>query len=596
MKLLLVALALSSQIAFADGGVANGNAAPATQCDPSPGLDKDGMPLCPASVINDSAWQIWKCAYSQAKAWHTPTAAETAASKALVKAWVADRASGPSPELAAQMIAAAKVMGAEICRDKEGADSYLVVNAAPGVSDYSGGNLMLRETAASKVVIVAPHSDSDGYWSSAPYSMNAGSKALAFIGNGHRRGSVAQGETSDFVHHLPNLAYTTAEDIFQAYHGRYLLHLHGDTATTKALMRPQDNSAYTKAFMAAVEKETKVSSWAGLNAGFTTDGLPFQAQVKAEISAGVWHNTPSMARIVVELEKSSFLWDSGSPAVALAEVLPTLTPDQVIPMPPQKPHSGTPKLTCVSIKYSDGRQLTTEAKCLANAQMVSDFYDHNSRGKLKFEAKAGQVSAPYPSTASGEGNDMALIKKAFPSDYWILPRVCSTASHAGSKIAWICGQLIYDSSHEVGHLISLEHAGSYLTPDGSYNEYGDHESVMSRYNSNLLTAPQYYWEGWTPPSEVALFTGKTTEYMLKKVNDFSGPGLSTVAVPHEVMGDERDGFISFSNGIEFHLANPGGGSALVQRGITDYKDPSGLEIKLISKTPSAITFSVSITH
>lgn len=595
MRLVLALLAMLSLPALADGG---GDAPPATKCDPSPGLDTDGMPLCPQSVLDDSAWQLWKCSYGQVKVWHPPTKAEDAASQSLVRAWASERASGQSAALATEMLLAAKAMSAEICRAKTVTDSYLVVNVAPGIKDYAGGNLLLREVKASRVIMVLPHSDSDGYYSAGPQGFK-GSKSLAYIGNGHKRGNVVQKEDSDFVHHLPNLAYDTAEDIFQAYKGSYLFHLHGDgTTKPKGLMRPQDGSAYSKAFMAAVEAATKVTEWDALNAGFTTDNLPFHSQVKSELPASIYQNQDqSIARIVSDLEKSSFLWESFAPSEDLVPaVAPSPSPSPKPYVAPQDPHAGTPKLTCVSIKYSDGKQLTTEAKCLTNAQMVSEFYARNSRGKLVPVAKTGVVTAPYPSTASNEGNDMALIKAKFPSDYWILPRFCSTASHAGSKIAWICGQLIWDSSHEFGHLISLQHSGTYLTPDGSYNQYGDHESVMGSHQSNLLTAPQYYWEGWTPALEVETYQGGAPkQYTLKKVNDFSGKGLATVIIPHTVMGDERDGFLSFSNGVEFHLANPGGGSALVQRGITDYKDPSGLEVKLVTKTDTTATVSVSAT-
>lgn len=567
-KLLLVLMVFVSSIAEA-------------QCPAPSGADPDGMLRCPDVVAQDSAWRVWSCAYEQVKSWHPPSGAERAALKDFLGAWKLERSAGLAPATAKIMLASAQVMGAQVCRVHQdlpdGPDSFLVVYAAAGEKGYSGPNLLLRELDnVSKVAMILPHSDSDGYFQAGPIGFQK-THAFAYVGNGHHR---TQGDgVGDFVHHTPNLAYDAAVQIGALYKGSSWFHVHGDQASTKGLYRPMDGAKIVKAWQEAVIAETRVTSFGALNAGFTVDGnLSTNSYVKSELPAVIYLKQPqSLARIFTHIEKDPFFWDP-KPLVEEEEFKAA-----------DKPVTGKKTLTCVSITYSDGRHMSDKAKCRANAQMVSAFYDHNSRGLFHLQPFAQEIKAPYSSGDSNEGRDMQLIKSHFPSDYYILPRICQTSSHAGSKIAWICGSLIWDSAHEVGHLFGLAHAG---VPG---DQYGDRESVMGNHQSNLLTAPQYDHQGWTPQTEIAVYSSGVSEYTLKKINDFGASGLSTVIIPKERTGSDRDGYVSFSQGLEYH-GGGGGGSTLMGKTQTEYKDENGVDLKVISKDESKIKFTVEVSH
>lgn len=547
--------------------------------------DTDGMPFCPPVVANQSAFAVYRCALADAKSFHKTTPAEKASTKDLIAGFKAD--SVP------QILGAADKLGLQACRVKSADDSYLLVYTKPGVKDYSGAFYMFREKGASKVIIVSPHDDSDETFQDTKIGL-AKSKAMMTISNGHRR-SNGDG-LGDFVHDPcgENLGCIGTGFVGDMWPGSVWLHVHGMVNPKVVLYRGR-SPVFNRAYEKAIKDNTNIDTLnPNFNADFSIDKVVnTDFYIKTEIPVRIHKANPLViAKIVTEIETNDWAWPGSKQAFVHPQSSPAPAAKPISWDGPLKdPHSGTPSLTCVVMTYSDGFHQTDPAKCLENAKMVANFYDRNSRGLLKFQPVTKSVKAPYPVAQATIGKDLGVMKSQVKSNYYILAHKRYDAkdeSHAGSKTAFIMGSLIWDSSHEVGHLIGLGHAGKYHD-DGTYGKYDDHYescSVMSDQQCNLLTSPQYFHEGWVPVDEALVYDPGVKEYTLKRLNAFSAKGVMMVLVNPIFIGNGRAGFISYVDGckqgcIAYHLSD-GGGSARVATFGDDYLDPNGLHIHVTS--------------
>ncbi len=286
--------------------------------------DTDGMPFCPAVVTETSAFAVFRCALEQARSFHTIKNGEKGSMRQLLTAWKANR-SGITAANTASLLAAADNLDLQACRVKQKDDSYLLVYTKKGVSNYSGPLMMLRETKASKFVIISPHDDSDGTHTDTKKAF-AYSSALAMISNGHKRGNVtanaehcgSERQEGDMVHQPEGCNFGTAT-IFALTSmfnepgemGTIMLHIHGMKNPDHVLYRDRDNKTLSAAWESAVVKATNIKpdAFNALNADFSIDPVK-GAMLKTEMPARIHTNGDMMAlaRIVNNLETHSFAW------------------------------------------------------------------------------------------------------------------------------------------------------------------------------------------------------------------------------------------------------------------------------------------------
>jgi hypothetical protein len=186
----------------------------------------------------------------------------------------------------------------------------------------------------------------------------------------------------------------------------------------------------------------------------------------------------------------------------------------------------------------------------------------------------------------------SMVKAAHKADMYVVPQEC-TGPHAGGGFAHVKSAQAMTATHEVGHLVKLQHTGLYTYPNGKpqLKGYGDTNSIMSNRSSRFLTAPQYYYQGWLNKDEYELYSPSVKEYELKRITKLNDKGLATVIVPPHVSGGAY-AFLSVigcknntsETCVSLHLPTYGGGwggSLLVAEFANEYHDThfTGLYVK-----------------
>lgn len=287
---------------------------PCPQLDPSK-KDPDGMLQCP-DLSDKSAWAVYRCAIEQATSFHEPSKAEMLSMDKLLTGWADSNVS--------QMIEAASDLSLQSCRVsqlKDGSpDSYLLFYTKPGVKNYSGPFLMLREANYSKVLVIGPHDDTD----STAYDTKAATaqtSAMGTISNGHRRRNVRHGanpgRNDDFVHSdgpTHNLGTYAVEKFCQIKPSSVVLHVHGMADHTKVLDRSR-SPVFQAAFEKAVKEHTSLKEFDRLNAYFSIDPLVnTNWYLKTEIPVRVHNNNArALALIVKDIEE--YPWAQNGPVI-----------------------------------------------------------------------------------------------------------------------------------------------------------------------------------------------------------------------------------------------------------------------------------------
>ncbi len=135
----------------------------------------DGIPMCPNEIRTVSVWSVLQYAYgksTQLKVVKNVDISNLAALFDQLQAHVdtsrtiPDFATNPVAKNASMILAKADSVGLQVCRsvDVSKNDSFLLFYTKPGVIDNTGGFFGIREVKSSRIVVLLPHDDSDGYF------------------------------------------------------------------------------------------------------------------------------------------------------------------------------------------------------------------------------------------------------------------------------------------------------------------------------------------------------------------------------------------------------------------------------------------------
>ncbi len=579
--------------------------------------DTDGMAFCPSVVTETSAYGVFRCALEEARSWHALKKDERGTMVDLLQAWKANR-SGITKEHTAALLAAADNLKLQACRVRDKEDSYVLVYTKPKVSDYSGPLLMLRETKASKFVIISPHDDSDGTFADTKKAFQH-SSALAMISNGHKRGNVTanaehcgnERQSGDMVHQPEGCNLGTAT-IFALTNmmngdgemGTIMLHIHGMSNPKSVIYRDRDNKQLSAAWEKAVKASTNIENFGPLNADFSIDPVK-GAMLKTEIPARIHTNGEMMAlaRIVNNLEGNPWAWpeekkaaledetQSGDELAALDE--DDFENDKDVPAPaaspgpwtpPKKIRTGKQDLICVAIQYTSGPS-AEEGRCLQLAHNVADFWDRQSVGKMKLIPKAISYAFDGPAGGPSAAKVHDIMRKKYPDALFLVPNLWyHGSSHAGQRVAVLTGYS--NADHETGHLLGLGHCGAYK-PDGTFDQYGGGGCIMSKFFGNAFLAPsQYIYLGWYDQTQYAVqTTTETKQYEIRAISALKSPGLGAIAIAPDLLGGGRAGYIGWPPNCQndpclaFYYATGGGSQRVKIFGKEFFDEKTGLRIK-----------------
>lgn len=263
----------------------------------------------------------------------------------------------------------------------------------------------------------------------------------------------------------------------------------------------------------------------------------------------------------------------------------------------------------ISMKWLDQERHQNDGDCKGMAASIRKFYLNNSRGLLSLQPKfTGVIEVPFNASKKNVNQAENFVKdKVKNVDYYcIVNNGVKGFSNAGGNTMHVSGADTV-ACHEFGHVlpIKLGHAGQYEMKNGKMDldHTGERQSVMGRFASHLLTAPQYYALGWLLETEVAEFEyvkGKKQFFKLKRIGALDKEtGLAAVRV--KLPNNERDAFLSFpkcTNGdscIALHLSTKGG-SQLVHLFGKDYFDDyfTGLYIEKIGGLDEEGNMTISV--
>lgn len=253
-------------------------------------------------------------------------------------------------------------------------------------------------------------------------------------------------------------------------------------------------------------------------------------------------------------------------------------------------------LQVTSIKWKDQKRFVDKGECHRIAVAVKNFYEKNSRSLIKFIIDYKVIKVDLNSSKHNLKEAERICKQGISDDtiHLIINNFERFTSHTTGNICHLRNGLIQTACHETGHVLDLGHSGSYMKT-GRLDLYGDPQSVMGRFSSKWLNAPQLYYKGWLPEKEVIYYNGIDNTFTLKKINNFDQEGCSIVVIKRE----GRYICISYpSNGnnvLSLHLFNKGS-SQLVRTFGKEFTDNRFTKLKITktnyNKEKNTITFKI----
>lgn len=209
----------------------------------------DNIPKCPSEVRSVSVWSVLRCAYNQAKTLKNVTPQDKSNLKSLfgaiqahvnVSRNIGNFATSPFASNSDVLLAASDALGLQVCRSVDTAkkDSFLLFYTKPGVKDNTGAFFGVRETKASRIVILLPHDDSDGYAATGKQGFSE-SNAFGFMSNANDRKPFG-GRANDWSHETGNWGFSFFQEfnrlaVNEIGNKPFFINMHGMADTSRFL-------------------------------------------------------------------------------------------------------------------------------------------------------------------------------------------------------------------------------------------------------------------------------------------------------------------------------------------------------------------------
>ena len=279
------------------------------------------------------------------------------------------------------------------------------------------------------------------------------------------------------------------------------------------------------------------------------------------------------------------------------------------------PTTGPKKLLVASLKFTNETSFTySKEQITVLASGIKNFYNASSRGLIQVTDEVFLVDVPIVGNATSVLDQGApYVKIKYPGrDMYIIvsPFVHGDHSWPAQGYAYVFSCLITTGNHETGHILKLQHSDTWSqASNGTWTleKMQDGLSVMSRFSSNGLASPQYYFLGWFPLNEIVNVVSLPATITLKRINNFTGLGNSVVIVDEKLTKNQKQLFISFPQETKFFGAKPCvvlhltygspyiSGSEKIKTFTQGYYDEqfTGLNIEIASSTSSTVTVNIT---
>jgi hypothetical protein len=283
--------------------------------------------MCPDEVRSISVWNVLRCSYNQSKTLKDVRAEDKSNLKRLFNAIqahvnrsreIANFADNPYANNSETIINKSDVLGLQVCRSTDSSknDSFLLFYTKPGVVDNTGAFFGVRESKSSRIVILLPHDDSDGYGATGKQGFSE-SKAFGFMSNSNSRKPFG-GRANDWSHETSNWGFSFFQEfnrlsVNEIGNKPFFINMHGMADTSRFLSyagprRPLSLEAFNTAVSEVypgLERKTFAVHYAVRSA------IPCSSDryIQTEIPAARHRHGKSVLNIVRKLEMDS----SGSP-------------------------------------------------------------------------------------------------------------------------------------------------------------------------------------------------------------------------------------------------------------------------------------------
>lgn len=238
-------MALANEI---DSGLRSNQSTPCPQIDPDQRFS-DNIAMCPNEVRRNSVWSVLRCSYNQSTTLKNVRSEDKSNLKGLFNAIqthvntsreIDNFSHNPYAGNADTILDKSEALGLQVCRstDTSKNDSFLLFYSKPGVTDNTGAFFGVRETKSSRIVILLPHDDSDGYAATGKQGFSE-SKAFGFMSNSNSRKPFG-GRVNDWSHETSNWGYSFFQEfnrlsVNEIGNKPFFINMHGMADTSRFL-------------------------------------------------------------------------------------------------------------------------------------------------------------------------------------------------------------------------------------------------------------------------------------------------------------------------------------------------------------------------